>query len=275
MPTKETPNTVNVVIGESNNNAPVAPTSFQRAWDRLSSVLSHRQHSTGEDEVERGEHQQKTKGTLHIAEGSHEEHAEAGATSLNEPPAAATKSQHHSPFSSTAFDQLPQPIPVVDIFFGSWWLILALRTATRLLDMYFSWYWLWTSIPFVSGSLVILAISAIYGLRWAVLLVGRDTIPILGVPIPGKRQLFWALFCLTQKFWVSPARASESEGLLTSSKGAHHRQIHTEEWQSMVQTIWGLVVCLYFDHAHGGIQTELHGSMAATQRALDPHLRRR
>ena len=208
------PNTGNVSIRESNNNAPVAPKSFQRAWDRLSSVFSRRQHGTGEDEVERGEHQQKTKGTLHIAEGSHEEHAEAGATSLNEPPATATKSQHHSPFSSTAFDQLPQPIPVVDIFFGSWWLILALRTATRPVVIYLSVFWLWTASPIVPGSLAI----AIYVLRWAVLIVGRDTIPILGVPIPGKRQLFWALFRWIQKFWVSPACAPESEGLLISSK---------------------------------------------------------
>ena len=119
MPTKATPNAVNVSIGESDNDAPVAPGSLQKTWNRLSSVLSRRQRDTGEDEVERGEHQQQTKGPLHVAEGSHEEHAEAGAISLDGPPAAAAKSQHHSPFSSTAFDQLPQPVPVVDIFFGS------------------------------------------------------------------------------------------------------------------------------------------------------------
>ena len=222
MPTEEMPSTVNVSNGESNNDAPVAPGSFQRTWNRLSSMLSRRQRDTGEDEVERGEHQQQSKDTLQVGEtlqvreGSHEEHAEVGATPLNEPPAAAPKSQHHSPFSSSVFDQLPEPIPVVDIFVGSWWLILALRTATRPVVIYCSVSWMWGSlIPFSSGSLVILAI---YLLRWAALVVGIDTIPIFGgIPIPGKRQLFWALFHWVQKFWVSPACASESEGLLMSS----------------------------------------------------------
>ena len=43
----------------------------------------------------------------------------------------------------------------------------------------------------------------------------------------------------------------------------------------MAQLMLGLVVCLYVDHAHGGIQTELYGGMAATQGALDSHPRRR
>ena len=37
----------------------------------------------------------------------------------------------------------------------------------------------------------------------------------------------------------------------------------------------GLVVRLYVDHAHGRIQTELLGRMAATEAALDPYLCRR
>ena len=219
MPTKETPNTVTVSSGESDNDAPVASGSFQRAWNRLSSVLSRRKRDTGEDAVERGEHQQQSEGTLHVGEGSHEEHAEAGATPLNEPPAAATKSQHHSPFSSTAFDQLPQPVPVVDIFFGSWWLILALRTATRPVVIFFSYIWVWTLYLDYTSLMPLtihLSIPVIYLLRWVVLKAGRDTVPIFGVPIPGKRQLFWALFRWIQKIWVYPACASESEGSLTS-----------------------------------------------------------
>ena len=214
MPGKETPNTVNVSSGESDNDAPVATGSFQRTWNLLSSVLSRRQRDTGEDEVERGEHQQQSKSTLLVEEGSHEEHAEAGATPLNEPPAAATQSEHHSPFSSTAFDQLPKPVPVVNIFFGSWWLILALRTVTRPVVIYCSFFWVWSSIAFGFSFLVILAI---FILRWAVLVIGVDTIPILGIPIPGKRQLFWALFRWIQKFWVSPPCASESKGPLIFS----------------------------------------------------------
>ena len=216
MPAEETPKTVNVSSGESNNNAPVAPGSFQRTWNRLSSMLSRQERKAGEDEVERGEHQQQSKDTLQVGEGSHEEHAEAGAISLDEPPAAAPKSQHHSPFSSTVFDQLPEPIPVVDIFVGSWWLILALRTATRSVVIYLSFFWIWNSlITFGSGALVILAI---FLLRWAVLVRGIDKIPrFRGILIPGKRQLFWALFRWIQKFWVSPACAFELEASLTSS----------------------------------------------------------
>ena len=205
---------MNVSSGESNNDAPVAPGSFQRTWNRLSSVLGRRQRNTGGDEVERGEDQQKPKDALHVGESSCEEHAEAGAIPVNEPPAAATESQHKSPFSSTAFDRLPQPVPVENIFFGSWWPTLALRIATRPVVIYLSSFWLLSSIPFSSASLVILAI---YILRWAVLMIGIDTIPILGIPIPGKRQLFWALFRWIQKFWVSPACASESDGPLISS----------------------------------------------------------
>ena len=204
MPTQDTLNTGNGSIGESNNDAPIATGSFQRTWNRLSSALSRRQHDTGEDQVERGEHKDHAKGVILVEEGSceeHEQNAGAGATPLNGPPAEATKSQLHSPFSSTAFDQLAQPIPVVDIFFGSWWLALALRTATRPVIIYFSFFWIWSSILY---GVVWTVVLAIYLSRWILLRAGRDTIPLLGVPIPGKRQLFWVLFCLIQKFWVSP-----------------------------------------------------------------------
>lgn len=77
------------------------------AWNRLSSALTPQQHDMGEDQIERGEHEGQGKGGLQIGEGSHEEDAEAGATPS---PAEATKSQQHSPFSSSAFDRLPQPI---------------------------------------------------------------------------------------------------------------------------------------------------------------------
>ena len=45
--------------------------------------------------------------------------------------------------------------------------------------------------------------------------------------------------------------------------GAHRRQVHIEEWRSLARTVWDLVVHLHVDHAYGGIQTELHGGMAA------------
>ncbi|KAL9130929.1 MAG: hypothetical protein Q9175_006901, partial [Cornicularia normoerica] len=69
---------------------------------------------------------------MHVVEGSHEEDAEAQATALDGRLAEATKGQQHSPFSSSAFGRLPQPVPVVDVFFGSWWLVSALRTAEHI-----------------------------------------------------------------------------------------------------------------------------------------------
>lgn len=204
MPTQDTLNTGNVSIQESNGNPPIATGSFQRIWNRLFSTPSRQQHDTGEDQVERGEHNDDANGAIHVGEGNHEGIAEAGATTLNGPPAEATKSQHHSPFSSTAFDQLTQPVPVVDIFFGSWWLVLALRTATRPAVIYMSFSWLWTSVFNGVGWTVLLAV---YLFRWVLLKTGHDTVPLFGVPIPGKRQLSWALFRWVQKSWVMPLPA--------------------------------------------------------------------
>lgn len=214
MPTQDTLNTVNVSIGESTNNSPIATGTFQRIWNRLLSTLSRQQHDTGEDQVERGEHTDHAKRAIHVGEGNHEENTEAGTTPLNGDEVEATKSQHHSPFSSTAFDQLAQPVPVVDIFFGSWWLVLALRTATRPAVIYISFLWLWTSAFQGVGWMVVLAA---YLFRWVLLMTGHDTIPLLGVPIPGKRQLLWVLFRWVQKFWVMLLPAlPELVGSLTS-----------------------------------------------------------
>ena len=216
MPTQDT---LNITIKESNNsnnnnNAPIATESFPTTWRRLFLAHSRRHHDAGEDEIERGENKKDlAKGTLHVGDGNHEEHAEAGATPLDGPETKATNNQHHSPFSSTAFDQLPQPVPVVDIFFGSWWFVLALRTATRPVVIYFSLIWMWTSIFFGFACLVALAI---YLFRWVLLRAGRDTVPLLGVPIPGKRQLFWVLFGWIQKIWVSPPALLKPRALLTS-----------------------------------------------------------
>lgn len=214
MPTQDTLNTGNVSIGESTNNSTIATGSFQTLWNRLMSMHSRQQHGTGEDRVERGEHKDHAKGASHVGEGNDEENAIAGATPLNGPPAEATKSQHHSPFSSTAFDQLAQPVPVVDIFFGSWWLVLALRTATRPVVIYISSFWLWTSALY---GVVWTVFLAAYLFRWVLLKTGHDTVPLLRVPIPGKRQLFSVLFRWVQKFWVMPLPALlEIIGSLTS-----------------------------------------------------------
>lgn len=200
MPTQDTLNTEVVSTGENNNNVPNATGSFKGAWNRLYSTLSPRRHDMDEAQMERGEHETAT----HPGQGNHGGNAEAGAISLDGPPAEAAKSQQHSPFSSRAFDRLPQPVPVVDVFFGSWWLVSALRTATRPVVIYLSIFWLWTAFfdGFVSTIVV-----AMYLFRWSLLKAGRDTIPFIKVPIPGKRQLFWGLFRWIQKIWVSPRLA--------------------------------------------------------------------
>ena len=188
MPTQDTLNP------ESTNNAPTATGPFQRAWNRLS-ALGLRRHETGEEQIERGEHTPQAQDAIN---GTHEGHAEAGATPLHAPPAEVTRDQQHSRFSSTAFDRLPQPVLVVDVFFGSWWLLSALRTATRPVVIYYSVFiWLWSFDT--SAWLLILGI---YLFRWLLLTAGRDIIPLIGTPIPGKRQLFWALFQWIQKVWV-------------------------------------------------------------------------
>ncbi|CAD6581500.1 MAG: hypothetical protein ASARMPREDX12_000488 [Alectoria sarmentosa] len=131
MLAQDTLNTEKASIEDSNNDVPIATEYFKRAWNRLSSAPTPRQHDKGEDQIERGEHKAQAKVKTHIGEGNHEEDAEAGATPSGGQPAEAAKRQQHSPFSSSAFDRLPQPVPVVDVFFGSWWFISALRTATR------------------------------------------------------------------------------------------------------------------------------------------------
>ncbi len=199
-----TQDTLNTEEASTKNNVPISTGSFKKAWNRLS-ALSPRLQDTGEDQIERGEHQTQAKGTTSIGQGIDGEDAEAGPAPLDGVPAEATKRQQHSPFSSRAFDRLPQPVPVVDVFFGSWWLVSALRTATRPVAIYFSVFWLWTAIPFFDS--FILIVVAIYLFRWGLLKAGRDTVPFIRGPIPGKRQLFWVLFRWIQKIWVSPCLA--------------------------------------------------------------------
>ena len=190
MPTQDALNPNNVSAGESTNNAPAATGPFQRAWNRLS-ALGLRRHETGEDQIERGEHTPQAQDAII---GTHGGHAEAGATPLHGPPGEVK----HSRFSSTAFDRLPQPVLVEDVFFGSWWLLSALRTATRPVVIYYSvFFWLW-SFDTSAWSLIL----GMYFFRWLLLMARRDTIPLIGTPIPGKRQLFWALFHWIQKIWV-------------------------------------------------------------------------
>lgn len=198
MLTEDPPNSEIVSTENRNTNVPNNAVSFRRAWNRLSTALSRRQHDVGEDRIERGEHKNQAKDSTHIGEGNHEEDAEAGATPVDRPPTEATKVQQHSPFGSSAFDRLPQPVPVVDVFFGSWWLVTALWTATRPVVIYFSVSWLWTT--FFDG-LISTILVMIYLFRWALLEAGRETIPLIGAPIPGKRQLFWLLFRWIQKIW--------------------------------------------------------------------------
>ena len=205
MPTPGIVDTERVSTGDSNNNNVRAPPTtgfFRRALGRVSSALNPRQHNAGEDQIERGEHNPQDEGTI----TRNEEDSSPEGAGINSALAEATtvQQEQHSPFSARAFDQLPQPVPIVDVFFGSRWLVLALRTATRPVVIYLSTVWLWT---FTFDLTMSMAVVTIFLLRWVLLKAGRDTIPLIGGPIPGKRQLFWALSRWIQKIWVcSPGR---------------------------------------------------------------------
>ncbi len=273
MSTKATLTAEDVSIGESDNNVPLATGPFERAWKRLSSALTPRQHDTGEDQIERGEHRTQTEGTTHVAEGSHEEGVEAGTTPPDGPPAGATESQQHSPFSSTAFNRLPQPVPVVDVFFGSWWFISALRTVTRPVVIYLSVSWILT---WYADSFILSVAIAIFVFRWGLLKAGRSTVPVFGTPIPRTRQILWGLLRWIQKFWVSSRlRFLNGQNRSRQEIGTCHSQICLKGWWSTYQIMQDLVVYLFVDYAHVGVQTELYGGMATTEGVLGPHLRRR
>lgn len=203
MPTPGTVDTERVSTGDSNNNNVRAPPTtgfFRRALGRISSALNPRQHKTGEDQIERGEHNPRDEGTI----TRNEEDSSPEGAGINGPLAEATtvQQEQHSPFSSRAFDQLPQPVPIVDVFFGSWWLVLALRTATRPVVIYLSVFWMYNGI---GGFVVVLVF--LLSLRWVLLKARYDSIPLIGGPIPEQRQLFWTFTRWIQRFWVcSPGR---------------------------------------------------------------------
>lgn len=262
MPTTDTFATADIPIGQGKNDVSGELGPFKRAWNRLSSAWTPRHHKIGEDQIERGEQNSQATGTIQVVEGKHEEDAEAGDTPPDGPPAEAVKGQQHTSFSSTAFDHLPQPVPVVNVFLGSWWLVSAMRTASRAVIVYISVVLPWTS--FLSLGFMTPLVLGIYLSRWALLKTGRDTIPGLGIPIPGKLRLFWGIFRWIQKIWVFhrlrflnfPGRSRPVTGTYCSQNTAEQRQ-----W---IWTLDTLVVRLPTDYAYGGIQTELHGGMGTT-----------
>ena len=187
--------------GERNNNnvrAPPIREIFQRALDRVSSALNPRQQNA--DQIEREEHNPQNEATI----TRNEENSSSEGAGTNGPFAEDTTAQQeqHSPFSSRAFDRLPQPVPIADVFSGPWWLVSALRTATRLAVIYLTIVW-----PSITYNLLPTTVVTVFFLRWALLKAGRKTIPLIGGPIPGKSQLFWASLRWIQKIWVcSPRR---------------------------------------------------------------------
>lgn len=187
MLTGDTLSTEEVSVGDSNNNEPAG--SSKRTWNRLTFMLGPRQEDVGGDQIERGRHKTQAKVTIQVREGNREEGR----------PAEATKGHKQSPFSSSAFDRLPQPVAVVDVFFGSWWLVSALRTATRLVVIWLSGFLLWTQSFDVSVAMI--TVVVIYLVRWRLLKAGRNFIPFTAIPIPGKRELFKVIFRSTQKIW--------------------------------------------------------------------------
>ena len=189
-------------IGDTYNEArvPVATGPFKRVWNRLASAFTTRQPHTGSsdgDQIETEEHKVQLQVIEHSIEGNHEEDVGFEAERPERSSVHDTTKRQPSQFTSTAFDGIPQPVPVVDVFFGSWWLVSAVRMAIRFVVIYSS-----TSFATTIVSYGLILILPIYLGRWALLKTGRRTIPLIGVPIPGKRQLFRALFTSVVKIWV-------------------------------------------------------------------------
>lgn len=102
--------------------------------------------------------------------------------------------QQSSAFTSSAFDRLPKPLPVEDIFFNGWWLI-AVRIVVRSLVIYLTWYSILGSLYGVFPVVLLLLTS-----RYILLKVGYTTVS--GFSIPSKTRLLLGLFLWIKKFWV-------------------------------------------------------------------------
>lgn len=221
MPAPDIVDRERVSTEDHSNNVRAPPTTgfFQRALGRVSSALNHRQQNVGENQIERGEHNPQDEGTI----TRNEETSSPEGAGIHGPLAESTTAQQeqHSPFSSRAFDWLPQPVPVEDVFFGLWWLVLAQRTVSRPAVIYLSIFWLW---PSVISSLVLSAVVTVFLLRWVLLKAGRNTIPLIGGPIPGKSQLFWACTRWIQKIW------EHVFAIVLLKSGGRHSRLLTQFW---------------------------------------------
>ena len=98
-----------------------------------------------------------------------------------------------SPFTSSAFDRLPSPLPVEDIFFNVSWL-KAVRAVVRSFVLYISWYLMITSWePFFSATFILFS-------RYVFLKAGYTT--VFGISIQSKARLLRGFLIWVQKFWV-------------------------------------------------------------------------
>lgn len=57
--------------------------------------------------------------------------------------------------------------------------------------IYSSVFWLWTSNFYGAFWM---SFVVVFHFRWTLLKKAYKTTPLLGSPVPGKRQLFWVLF---------------------------------------------------------------------------------
>lgn len=98
-----------------------------------------------------------------------------------------------SPFTSSAFDLLPKPIPVEDIFWDVWSL-KATRVLHRGLILSSSLLFLLYNIY---PAFLLVTLTLIF--RYVLLTAGFKA--VFGIPIQSKTVLLWALFFWPQKSW--------------------------------------------------------------------------
>ena len=103
--------------------------------------------------------------------------------------------QQSSPFTSSAFDRLPKPLPVEDIFFNGWWLTAVRILVRSLVIYYFTWSLILYNWPLFLPVAFVLSVS-----RYVLLKAGLTT--VYGIPIQSKARLLRGLVFWPQKCWV-------------------------------------------------------------------------
>lgn len=149
---------------------------------------------------------------IHDAESQAATAQTADSHPANNPSASLWPEGTVYPFTSTAFLVLPTPVPVEDIFASPWILsairmgsrtILSLETLPATLMLFLNLQFLIPHSWFVLSVFLLvflLVLLSVFLSRSILLRQGYTT--VFGIPISGRRRLFWAMIQFPQKTWV-------------------------------------------------------------------------